>query len=50
MRTDTPTLITAMRVLAVEIQSGDGVANSAIAEAAEGSASCWMKYRTRSTN
>lgn len=34
-QTDTPTLIKAMRVLAREIQSGDGVANAAIAEAAD---------------
>lgn len=34
MRTDTKTLATAMRVLAAEIQSSDGVANAAIAEAA----------------
>ena len=31
----TKTLITALRILAVEIQSGDGVANAAIAEAAD---------------
>jgi hypothetical protein len=35
MRTDTPTLIKAMRILAQDIQSGDGVANAAIAEAAD---------------
>jgi hypothetical protein len=35
MRTDTQTLITAMRHLAATIQSGDGVANAAIAEAAD---------------
>lgn len=34
-RTDTKTLAAAMRVLAAEIQSDDGVANAAIAEAAE---------------
>jgi len=35
MRTSTETLISAMRVLAVEIYSEDGVANAAIAEAAD---------------
>lgn len=35
MTTDTPTLISAMRVLANDIQSEDGVANAAIAEAAD---------------
>lgn len=35
MKTPTPTLITALRVLAREIQSTDGVANAAIAEAAD---------------
>lgn len=35
MKSTTKTLIAAMRVLAVEIQSGDGVANGAIAEAAD---------------
>ena len=35
MRTDTATLIRAMRILARDIQSGDGVANAAIAEAAD---------------
>jgi len=34
-RTDTKTLIAAMRILARDIQSGDGVANAAIAEAAD---------------
>jgi len=34
-KTDTPTLIKAMRILARDIQSGDGVANAAIAEAAD---------------
>ena len=34
-RTDTLTLASAMDVLAREIQSGDGVANAAIAEAAQ---------------
>lgn len=33
-RTDTPTLIEALRILAAEIQSGDGVANACIAEGA----------------
>ena len=33
--TDTPTLIKAMRELTNTIKSGDGVANAAIAEAAE---------------
>lgn len=32
--TDTKTLIAAMRILADEIQSGDGLANAAIGEAA----------------
>jgi hypothetical protein len=35
MKTDTPTLIRALRILAQDIQSGDGVANAAIAEAAD---------------
>jgi hypothetical protein len=35
MKTDTPTLIAALRILANEIESGDGVANAAIAEAAD---------------
>lgn len=34
-RTDTPTLIAALRIIAADIQSGDGVANAAIAEAAD---------------
>lgn len=34
-RTSTPTLIGAMRILANDIQSEDGVANAAIAEAAD---------------
>ena len=34
-RTDTVTLIAALRVLAREVESGDGVANAAIAEAAD---------------
>lgn len=34
-RTPTPTLIAALRTLAAEIQSPDGVANAAIAEAAD---------------
>lgn len=34
-RSSTPTLIAAMRILARDIQSGDGVANAAIAEAAD---------------
>ena len=34
-RTETATIISALRVLAVDIQSEDGVANSAIAEAAD---------------
>jgi len=34
-RTDTATLIQAMRILARDIQSDDGVANAAIAEAAD---------------
>jgi hypothetical protein len=35
MRTETETIISALRVLANDIQSGDGVANAAIAEAAD---------------
>lgn len=35
MKTDTQTLIEAMRILSRDIQSEDGVANAAIAEAAE---------------
>jgi hypothetical protein len=35
MKTDTPTLIAALRILANEIESGDGVANAAIAEGAD---------------
>ncbi len=35
MRTDTETLIEAMKILSRDIESGDGVANAAIAEAAE---------------
>jgi hypothetical protein len=35
MRTETETIIGALRVLAQDIQSGDGVANAAIAEAAD---------------
>jgi len=35
MKTATPTLASAMRILARQIQSPDGVANAAIAEAAE---------------
>ena len=35
MRTSTETLIAAMHILATEIQSDDGVANAAIAEAGE---------------
>ena len=35
MKTSTKTLATALRVLAVEIKSEDGIANAAIAEAAE---------------
>ncbi|MER2518610.1 MAG: hypothetical protein ABTR92_19805 [Candidatus Accumulibacter phosphatis] len=34
-RTDTPTLIKALQVLAAEIESDDGVANAAIAEGAQ---------------
>lgn len=34
-RTDTQTLIDAMRVLARDVQCDDGIANSAIAEAAD---------------
>ena len=35
MKTDDKTLIAALRILAAEIQSGDGVANACIAEAAD---------------
>ena len=35
MRTETETIIGALRVLAKDIQSGDGIANLAVAEAAE---------------
>lgn len=35
MKTSTKTLAAALRVLAVEIQSEDGIANAAIAEAAD---------------
>jgi cell division protein FtsB len=35
MRSSTETLIKAMRILATDIQSDDGVANAAIAEAAQ---------------
>jgi hypothetical protein len=35
VRTSTETLIAAMHILATEIQSDDGVANAAVAEAAE---------------
>ena len=35
MKTDTATLIAAMRILARDIQSGDDVANAAIGEAAD---------------
>lgn len=35
MRSDTKTLIQAMRILAVDIYSEDGIANAAIAEAAD---------------
>ena len=35
MKSSTETLIAALRILARDIQSGDGVANAAIAEAAD---------------
>jgi hypothetical protein len=35
MRSDTPTLISAMRILAATVESDDGIANAAIAEAAD---------------
>ena len=35
MRTDTETLIAALRILSRDIESGDGVANAAIAEGAD---------------
>jgi hypothetical protein len=35
MKTDTPTLISAMRHLAATVQCDDGIANAAIAEAAD---------------
>ena len=34
-KTDSETLVKALRILAVEIRSGDGIANEAISEAAE---------------
>ena len=34
-KTDSATLVKALRILAVEIRSGDGIANEAISEAAE---------------
>ena len=34
-KTDTETLVKALRILAVEIQSGDGIAKAAIFEAAQ---------------
>ncbi len=34
-RSSTETIIAALRILSVEIKSGDGIANAAIAEAAE---------------
>jgi len=34
-KTDTETLVKALRILAVEIQSGDGIAKAAIKEAAQ---------------
>lgn len=35
MRTDAATIISALRILARDIESGDGVANAAISEAAD---------------
>lgn len=35
MRSSTEDLISALRILAVDIESGDGVANACIAEAAD---------------
>lgn len=35
MKSNTPTLISALRILAENIQSGDGVANAVVAEAAD---------------
>jgi len=35
MKTDTPTIISAMRHLAATVQSDDGIANAAIAEAGD---------------
>ena len=34
-RTDTPTLIKALRILAIDIQSDDGIANACISEGAD---------------
>ena len=45
MRTSTETLIAAMHILATEIQSDDGVANSAIAEAGERLAEQHMRIK-----
>lgn len=42
MRTDTETLVSALRVLADEIQTDDGVANAAIREAADRLESHWQ--------
>lgn len=35
MRTDTTTLVKALRILSIDIESEDGVTNAAIAEAAD---------------
>ena len=45
MKTSTETLIAAMHILATEIQSDDGVANSAIAEAGERLAEQHMRIK-----
>lgn len=42
MKTNTETLVNALRVLADEIESGDGVANPAIREAADRLESHWL--------
>ena len=45
MRTSTETLIAAMHILATEIQSDDGAANAAVAEAAERLAEQHMRIK-----
>ncbi len=45
MRTSTETLIAAMHILATEIQSDDGAANAAVAEAGERLAEQHMRIK-----